>query len=101
MTSSRKLWPIAVIFRCVLAGLRVRRPELDAMLPRALGFVALVAAAVAEASRGLRGRPTVSALALIELGVILAFVGWAFRRLLFLRAAIQAARSARCPRRRR
>ncbi len=79
------LWPIAVIFLCVLAGLRLRRPRLDALLARTLAFVSLVAATVAEASRGLHGRPTVSALQLIELGMILAFVGWAFRRLLVWR----------------
>ncbi len=79
------LWPIVVIFLCVLAGLRVRRPELNALLARMLACAALGAAAVAEASRALHGRPTVSAFQLIELGVILAFVGWAFRRLLVWR----------------
>ncbi len=79
-------WPIAVLLACVLAAWRLRRPELDARLARGLGATSLIAFAVAGAGQDLHGRPTVSALQLVELGAILAFVVWALRRVLLQRA---------------
>jgi hypothetical protein len=72
-------WPIVVLLACVLASWRVRRPRLDARVARLLGIAAIAAAAIA---RGLHGRPTLTAFQLIELGVVLAFAGWALVRVL-------------------
>ena len=69
-------WPIVVLLACVLAAWRLRRPELDARLARALGIVALIAVAGAGAARQLHGRPTVAAFATVELAVLLALVAW-------------------------
>ncbi|HWF55936.1 MAG TPA: hypothetical protein VG223_14965 [Solirubrobacteraceae bacterium] len=74
-------WPIVVLLACVLAAWRLGRPELDARLTRAFAVVALVATALAALERGLHGRPGVSVLQLVELAVVLGFVGWAMARL--------------------
>jgi hypothetical protein len=73
-------WPIVVLILCVLAAWRLRRPELDQRLARALAITALTALAVAAAGRELHGRPTVAIYQLVELGAILAFIAWAARR---------------------
>ena len=75
-------WPIVVLLACVLAARRLRRPELDSLVARALGVSALVAFAAAAVGRQLHGRPTVSALQLIELAAMLAFAAWGLHRLL-------------------
>ncbi len=76
-------WPIAVILLCVVAAWRVRRPALDARVARTLGVGALVGLTIAGCARELYGRPTVSVLQYIELVILLAFVAWGARRVLF------------------
>jgi hypothetical protein len=78
-------WPIVVALACVLAARRLRRPQLDARVARVLGIATLLAFAVAAAGRQLHGRPAVSALQLIELALMLAFVAWGLRRVLWQR----------------
>jgi hypothetical protein len=78
-------WPIVVLLACVLAAWRLRRPELDALVARALAFVALAGVAVGGVARQLHGHPTVSPFQLIVLVLILAFVAWALARLLLRR----------------
>jgi hypothetical protein len=73
-------WPIVVLFGCVLAAWRIRRPELDAHLARLLGVAALLGAAVAGAARQLYGRPNVSAFHIVEVAALLAFVAWGLRQ---------------------
>lgn len=76
-------WPVAVLLLCVLAARRLRRPELDTLVARVLAVAALAAFAVAAVGRELHGRPLVSALQLIELAFMLAFVAWGLRRVLW------------------
>jgi hypothetical protein len=76
-------WPIAVLLACVLAALRLRRPELDARLARVLAITALIAFAVAAVGRELHGRPAVSVDQLVTLAVALGFAAWGLRRALF------------------
>jgi hypothetical protein len=78
-------WPIVVLLMCVLAAWRIRRPALDLWTARVLGVSALVAVAVAGIGRELHGRPDVSVLQLLELGVVLAFVLWGLFRVIFQR----------------
>ena len=78
-------WPIAVVLACVFAALRLRRPELDWRVARALAFVALVAFAVAAVGQGLHGRPGVTPFQLVVLAFELAFVVWGLRWLLLRR----------------
>jgi hypothetical protein len=79
-------WPIAVVLLCVLAARRLRQPALDARVARIVAAAALAGVILAALARGLHGRPGLSVLQLIELAVVLAFVGWAARRLLLRRA---------------
>jgi hypothetical protein len=74
-------WPIAVVAACVLAALRLHRPDLDRRLARGLGTVALAAFVLAGLARGLHGRPGLSAGQLVVLAVELAFAAWAAVRL--------------------
>jgi hypothetical protein len=74
-------WPIVVALACVIAGLRLRRPELDLRMARGLALVALGAFTLAGAGEQLHGRPNVSVGQMIVLALILAFVAWALRRL--------------------
>ena len=69
-------WPFVVLLLCVLAAWRVRRAEVDRWTARLLAVGALAAIATAALGRQLHGRPSVSAFQLVELGAILAFVGW-------------------------
>ena len=78
-------WPIVVLFACVIAATRLRRPSLDVQLARALGITGLVALGVAGAGHELHGHPEVSPTQYVELGIILAFVIWGLYRLLFQR----------------
>jgi hypothetical protein len=75
-------WPIVVLLLCGLAAWRARSPRLDRLVVRGAALVALAAITVAALGRGLHGRPTLSVLQLLELGVVLAFVGWRLFRLL-------------------
>jgi hypothetical protein len=54
-------------------------------MARSLAVTSLIAVVPAVLSKGLHGRPTVSALQLLELVLVLAFVVWALRRVLFQR----------------
>lgn len=76
-------WPIVVLLASVLAGWRLRRPDLDRRLSRGLGLTAVLSLSVAVAARDLHGRPTVSVFHLIELVLVLSFSLWAVHRLLF------------------
>ena len=76
------LWPIVVLLACTIALWRVRRPELDVRAERALGFVCLGATTVAAVARNLHGRPTVSVLQMLTFAAVIAFIGWAARRVL-------------------
>lgn len=73
-------WPIVVLIACVLAAVRLKRPELDARVGRTLGVAALLAIGIAGVGRELHGRPNVTVLQLVELTVILAFVLWGLHR---------------------
>ena len=77
-------WPVAVLLGCVLAGVRLRRPQLDLRLARISGGIALTGFAVASIGHQLHGRPGVSAgnvaaLAL-ELAAAAAAAWWLFAR---------------------
>ncbi len=78
-------WPILVALACVLAGLRVRRRELDLQMARGLGAVAIAAFVVAAAGEQLHGRPSISIGQLVVLALELAFAVWALRGLLLRR----------------
>jgi hypothetical protein len=54
-------WPAIVLVVCVLAAYRLRRPELDLQLARALTVGVLVAILLGTLGRQLQGRPTVTA----------------------------------------
>ncbi len=78
-------WPIIVLILCTLAARRVHRPELDALTARLLAVPTLLAIAVAGLARELHGRPTVSPTQIITLVIVLGFVLWALRQVLFRR----------------
>jgi hypothetical protein len=78
-------WPIIVLVACVLAAWRVRRPRLDALVARVLAIIALVGITIAGLGVELHGRPTISIVQLVELALILAFVGWGASRALLRR----------------
>jgi hypothetical protein len=78
-------WPIVVMILCVAAVWRVHRPQLDALVARVCAIVALVGIGVVAVARGLHGRPDVGVFQLVEMGLLLAFVGWLFVRVLRLR----------------
>jgi hypothetical protein len=73
-------WPIIVMVACVLAAWRVRRRRLDVFVARALANIALVGVTIAGLGVELHGRPTITILQLVELALILAFVGWGASR---------------------
>lgn len=74
-------WPILVALACVLAVLRLDRPDLDQRLARILGAITIAAFVIAALARQLHGRPGIDVGPLIELAVELAFAGWAVLRL--------------------
>jgi hypothetical protein len=74
-------WPILVALACVLAVVRLRRPELDERAGRALAIVALVSFGMAAVGQELHGRPFVSLGQEILLALLLAFTAWGLRRL--------------------
>jgi hypothetical protein len=74
-------WPILVALACVLAARRLRRPELDERVARALGATALAGFTVAVIGQQLHGRPSVSVGQGVMLGVALAFAAWGAWRL--------------------
>jgi hypothetical protein len=74
-------WPILVALACVLAARRLRRPELDGRIARALAAIALAGFAVAVTGQQLHGRPSVSVGQGIVLAVALAFAAWGAWRL--------------------
>lgn len=78
-------WPILVALACVVALLRLRRPELEERAARALAGVALAAFAAAALAQQLHGRPFVSLGQEIVLAVLLAFAAWGARRLILRR----------------
>jgi len=77
-------WPVAVVLGCVLAGVRLRRPELDLRLARISGGIALTGFVVASIGHQLHGRPGVSTgnvLALVvELVAAAAAAWWLYAR---------------------
>jgi hypothetical protein len=78
-------WPILVAVACVIAGLRLRRPELDVRIARALALAALAGFVVATLGAQLHGRPNVSVGQLVLLAFLLAFAAWALRIVLLRR----------------
>ena len=74
-------WPIVVALACVLAALRLRRPELDERVARTLAATALAGFVVAVCGQQLHGRPAVSVGQGITLTLALAFAGWGAWRL--------------------
>jgi hypothetical protein len=79
-------WPIVVLLACTIALWRVRRPELDALAARVLGFAALIGIACAAIARDLHGRPAVSVWQLLVFAAVIAFVVWGLRQLMFDKA---------------
>ena len=79
-------WPIVVLLACVLAVIRVRRPALDLALARAIAIAALGAIAAAGIGLELQGRPVVSVFQLVQLAVIVGFVGWGLHAVLIRRS---------------
>lgn len=75
-------WPIAVLLVCLLAGLRLRRRELDARLAHVLAIAALLAVAVGALGRALHGRPAIGVDQFVLLGVVLLAVALALVRVL-------------------
>jgi hypothetical protein len=77
-------WPVAVLLGCVLAGVRLRRPQLDRRLARISGGIALAGFVVASIGHQLHGRPGVSTgnvLALVvELVAAAAAAWWLYAR---------------------
>jgi hypothetical protein len=78
-------WPIVVAVACVLAALRLRRPELDLRVARGLAAAALIAFALAGAGQQLHGRPFVSVGQVIVLALSFAFAAWGLRRIVLRR----------------
>ena len=78
-------WPILVALACVLAARRLRRPELDERVARALAVIALAGFVVAVIGQQLHGRPSVSVGQGVVLAVALAFAAWAAWRLVIRR----------------
>ena len=84
--SAAWFWPIVVIILCVLAGWRLRSPRLDRRLTLALTQALLGALGVVAVARLLHGRPSVSAVQIIEMvlaagGIVSAAVSCARGRL--------------------
>jgi hypothetical protein len=77
-------WPVAVVLGCVLAGVRLRRPELDLRLARISGGLALAGFVVASIGHQLHGRPGVStgnmAALAVELAAAAAAAWWLYLR---------------------
>ena len=69
-------WPIAVLLLCLLALWRLKRPRLERRAARVVALAALAAVATIALGRELHGRPTVSVVQNVELGLLLAFVAW-------------------------
>ena len=74
-------WPILVALACVLAALRLRRPELNERVAPRLAAAALAGLTVAVCGQQLHGRPSVSVGQGIVLAVALAFAVWGAWRL--------------------
>jgi hypothetical protein len=70
-------WPIFVMLMCVLAALRLRRPQLNLRVARAVAGLTLLGIAAGSLARGFHGRPGLSASALILCTVILMLVAGA------------------------
>jgi hypothetical protein len=75
-------WPVLVAVACVLAGLRVRRAQLDRRMARGLALVAVAGVALAGAGEELHGRPGIAYGQYVLLAIVLAFTVWALQRLL-------------------
>lgn len=76
-------WPIVVLLLCVLAAWRLHDGALDARVARILAAAALLATGTAAAGQELHGHPSVTALQLVELGLIYVFVAWGLWRVAF------------------
>jgi hypothetical protein len=70
-------WPILVLLMCVLAALRLRRPQLNLSVAHAVTGLTLLGIGVGALARGLHGRPGLSASALILCALILMLVAGA------------------------
>jgi hypothetical protein len=67
-------WPAIVIFACVLAAYRLRRPALDMEIARVLAVAVLASIMIGALARQLEGRPTITAWQIGLLVAILALV---------------------------
>lgn len=90
-------WPAIVLVACVLAAYRLRRPELDLELARALTVGVLVASLFGTLGRQLQGRPNLTAwqigllvAILIVLAAALAWTVWGRPGCFFLFAVFVA-----------
>jgi hypothetical protein len=76
-------WPVVVIFACVLAAYRLRRPKLDLDLARALAVTVLAATVIGTLGRQLEGRPSITAwqigLLIVILALVIAALAWTLR----------------------
>lgn len=76
------LWWIGVMVACALAAWRLRQPELDRLVSRAMAIATVLALAVGAVGKQLHGRPAIGAGQLILLAVALAFFAFLLRRIL-------------------
>jgi hypothetical protein len=81
-------WPIIVFLTCALAAWRVRSPELDRRLGRAMTLTLLVLIGTGMAARYLHGRPGVSSGNVVLLLAIVAALAVAAGRLLSGRSGL-------------
>ena len=79
-------WPIAVLLLCVIAAWRLQDAAIDAWMGRLLAVLTLLGITLAAVGRDLHGRPGLSVFGLVELAVVLTFVGWALSRIIRDRA---------------
>jgi len=79
-------WPIVVLVACVLAAWRLRSTRLDRRLTRVLATVVLAAIAVGAAARQLYGRPSVPAVQVALVVILVAFAAFGIGRALLGRA---------------
>jgi hypothetical protein len=81
-------WPIAVLLACAFALRRVARPALSRWVIRALSIAGLLGLSLAAIALGLHGRPDVSLVQKIIVGVGLAVAVLALARILLGRAGL-------------
>jgi hypothetical protein len=81
-------WPIAVLLACTLALQRAGRPALSRWVIRTLSLAALLGLSIAAIALELHGRPNVTLLQTVLLGLALAVAVVALARILMARARL-------------